>query len=88
MTDVSTILGIALVGVGAASAVYGGILCYTTKVCTKFWVLEFLLGWYKSKYKLVWFFAKCQNIVVSKINFLHCLNWKNAQKRLLNKLVW
>jgi len=31
MTDVSTILGIALVGVGAASAVYGGILCYTTK---------------------------------------------------------
>lgn len=32
MTDVSTILGIALIGVGAASAVYGAILCYTTKV--------------------------------------------------------
>jgi len=31
MTDVSTILGIALIGVGAASAVYGAILCYTTK---------------------------------------------------------
>ena len=32
MTDVSAILGIALIGVGAASAVYGVILCYTTKV--------------------------------------------------------
>ena len=35
MTDVSTILGIALIGVGAASAVYGAILCYTTKVGLK-----------------------------------------------------
>ena len=32
MTDVSAILGIALIGVGAASAVYGAILCYTVKV--------------------------------------------------------
>ena len=86
MTDVSTILGIALVGVGAASAVYGGILCYTTKVCTKFWVLEFLLGWYKYKYKLVWFFAKWS--VASKRNFSHYLNWKNADKILLNTVVW
>ena len=31
-TDVSIVLGIALIGVGAASAVYGAILCYTTKV--------------------------------------------------------
>jgi hypothetical protein len=34
MTDVSTAMGIVLIGVGAASAVYGAILCYTTKVCS------------------------------------------------------
>lgn len=32
MTDVSTILGVGLLGFGAASAIYGGVLCYTTKV--------------------------------------------------------
>ena len=32
MTDLTNILGIALIGVGAASAVYGTILCYSVKV--------------------------------------------------------
>ena len=42
MTDLTNILGIALIGVGAASAVYGTILCYSVKVlrncvhCTQF----------------------------------------------------
>jgi len=31
MTDVSTILGVGLLGFGAASAIYGSVLCYTTK---------------------------------------------------------
>ena len=62
MTDVSTILGIALVGVGAASAVYGGILCYTTKVCKKFWVLEFLPGLCKI------------NLIFYKSQHVSCLN--------------
>ena len=34
MTDVSTILGVGLLGFGAASAIYGSVLCYTTKVST------------------------------------------------------
>ena len=34
MTDVSTILGVGLLGFGTASAIYGSVLCYTTKVST------------------------------------------------------
>ncbi len=32
MTDVSTIIGVTLLGVGAASAIYGTILCWRVKV--------------------------------------------------------
>ena len=51
MTDLTNILGIALIGVGAASAVYGTILCYSVKVLQLILILWKLIVWKKS---LVW----------------------------------